>query len=939
MSPPPIAEAFASPEWRAAVARLASDFALVLDPTPAELREEVLGAAFAALSRVMLKMRDVSADARAAYFSAACLELGIDPPDEGQQVWLGLLTWAEAHPPRASLLARLQHAYVEAGRSWMHLDAPRLRPALMARARFYARQPQWRDAARQAIAGLSGDPRGHVVGEDLFLWMGGVVEWARQPLDRPGHLTTGEAREALLAALGIPASEESCLDGLLTAAGQLGPEPWEVRLVRLAGLVQVGADQLLELVRLRHALPDRAAAFARWTQEVGTLELTASRAWLQPALEAEAERIEALLDQRAAEILAAPQPEDAPFRVADHFGGSDVPYAWASLRDLAALRHPECEPPPAERAVEPFDPDPNVVAEAVTNTWHYGRRLVGRDQRMGYRLLATLVDANFAALSAGFLDLLTRVPPAQPEVVDLVAGVLTKEGRGPKVVETLSGPLSKQRHPGRWPALLEPVLARLSPAEIAHALPRIGAIVIERRGELAALLPGLARLFERAARPEAALDLCLRYFGPDGRGGADALALAVDAARAIDVWEQGGQRVLDAARHQGELVPELWLALLDLASGGGHLDEALMLVLSWASRITTPRGQEKAREKLAEEWNWALELAARLPGWDAGYGHVWAAAEECSCPVPAVWRALIHQAQAHDIHWIVYEGSKRFVKAWGADEAITRGLWERLEREVQAVEVDETRVVELLHWLHVDLGHNTWTTEEEFARRAVGLRGVTAHILCEWASRKQFSSRRWALLGAALARDPVGMDELLQMVCALGQPSSRALEGLLEGLAEERGWDLLMGMLTGPAAALEWAWGDAMRRWKLAPGHRAHVMLERLQSMPVPPGPVTPAFERECKLLAGYLMAGERTDRWGAIAAVFQRMAPGTATWNEMLVGVVHGPRGPALYDQMIAELLDAESVHGHARLLRERLSALATGRPEPELSVYVEGE
>jgi hypothetical protein len=959
--------ALASRQWRASVRRMGEDADLAIDPLRVALPEAALAPAFAAFSQVMLKMRAAPAESRIAYFAAARQELGLESPEEGQQIWMGLLAWGEAHPPRATLLARLQQAYLDANRSWPTFQAGRLRPALMARALFYSRPAAWRKAARGAAGGLAGDPRGQVIREDLFLWMGGLVEWARQPIGGSGYLATGELRASLLSGLGIPAADQRCLEGVLTAAGHPGPDPWDARLVRSAGLVMTSADLTLELVRHMFSAPEREVAVQNWEDELESAGELVRKPWVRDSVIAGAARLVELMERhadaaRGAETIERVEEEvrtaqgrgalgagTRPFALSDHFAGVDVLYAWVSLRDLVRSREPveaPEAPPPAEPPAptaesleprssrgEPADPDPAVVEIALSSAWKYGRRLVGRDPKLGYRVLAPLVDHHWNQLGSSFLELVTRHPPSASDDQELIIGVLVHEGRGAAVAGALLGALAKQRHAGRWPALLEAVLARLPAEELRGLLPRAGGVITDRRAELSTLLPGIIGFWEKIGEPAAGLDLALRYFGPQGRGGPDALAHAARLARGLD-WERGGKPVLEAARDQGELVADAWERILELCAAADRIPDALALLLSWASRSITPRGEEKQRERLAVEWNQALELAARTPEWETGFGQVWAIAQESSCPVPAVWRALADEAQAREVPSIFREGSKRFVEAWGADAAITQQLWEALERESLPGAGQQSEVVDLLHWLHVDLGHNRWTTEAEFSRRVLALPGMTPRILGEWAVRKLYSSRRWALLGAALANDPGALDTLLDVVREMGHPIARALEGLVQGLPEERSWPFLIRLLPGPAWSLEWAWMEVLRRWKFSPGPRSDELRALLPVMPAPQGVVTPAFEHECRLLLGYLLANEPSDRWAQIAAPFQRVAAGTPTWNDLLAGLVGGSRGPTIYEHMIAELvepLDSEiALAAHARALRDRLAALVQLRHEP---------
>ena len=958
-------EPLSSAEWRGKAAGLGQRAELAVDPSRAGLSDDALGAAFAAVSQVMMRMRDVAPEERGGFFASACADLGVPSAEEAQALWRGLLAWAEAHPPRAALLAKLQQAYVEANRSWAQFEGGKLRSPLRARALFYARQSSWRASARAAAGGLTGDPRGQTAREDLFLWMGGLVEWARNPGDRPGYLTTGDLAGSLRASLRLPPGEESCLDGVLTAAGFPGPDPWDARLVRAAGLTMVSADHVLELVRRLRGTGDAEAAWRAWEAALGGAgaEVT-RRPWARAVLEGTAIQLAMLLDTQAGHLRNATDLPDfearlgtatgGALRLADFFAEADLAYAFASLRDLSrvgadtVVEQSELPPAPvvpqlakAAGRHEPIDPDPAVVAEALTSAWHYGRRLLGRNLRLGYRVLGPLVDQHWHQLAAAFLDLVTRHPPDHPQELANLVDVLAAGGRGLEVAEALTAVLARQRNPGRWPVVLEELLGRLHDQEVRAVLPLVAGVVLERRDELHSLVPGLVRLFVRAGMLGAGLDFCLRFFGHEGEGGASSIAEAARLAHRLGDWHSAGKPVLEAARALGELVPAAWEPILELATAAERLPDALSVVLSWASRSLTPAGREKAREQLVMEWSQALDLARGIPDWFDGFGQVWTAAEDSSCPVPGVWRTLVHEARARELAWIVREGSKRFVEAWGADQDLTRGLWEMLDRAVQ--DGDGGEFVDLLHWLHVDLGHNRWTSEMEFSQRVLDMPGVTPRMLGEWAVRKLYSSRRWALLGAALAHDTDALDTLLDVVRETGQPISRALEGLVLGLPEERSWPFLIRLLPGPAWSLEWAWMEVLKRWKSAPETRAAEMCSLLPIMPEPHGPVTPAFERECRLFLGYLLATEPVERWAAVAQAFSRTASAVPSWHELLERLLAGAPGLLLYEVMVAELVEPleceAALAGHARLLRERLQALARTGPPPMTSAAVAAE
>jgi hypothetical protein len=161
----------------------------------------------------------------------------------------------------------------------------------------------------------------------------------------------------------------------------------------------------------------------------------------------------------------------------------------------------------------------------------------------------------------------------------------------------------------------------------------------------------------------------------------------------------------------------------------------------------------------------------------------------------------------------------------------------------------------------------------------------------------------------------------------MGHPITRALEGLVQGLPESASWPFLIRLLPGAAWSLEWAWMEVLRRWKLVPAARCEDLRVLLPVMPEPAGPVTPAFERECRLLLGYMLAGAPAQQWADVARGFQRTASGVPSWNDLIKGLVSGPRGALLYESMIAELVEPlegePALASEARGLRERLVAL----------------
>jgi hypothetical protein len=123
-----------------------------------------------------------------------------------------------------------------------------------------------------------------------------------------------------------------------------------------------------------------------------------------------------------------------------------------------------------------------------------------------------------------------------------------------------------------------------------------------------------------------------------------------------------------------------------------------------------------------------------------------------------VWRALVLEAQVRGLPRAVRECTKRFIEAWGRDEQITMVLWAIFEKEAHSPVRQEEELVDLLHWLHVDLGHNRWTAEEEFLERIISGPNVDAGILARWAMRRVYSSRRWMLLGKALAENSEALE-------------------------------------------------------------------------------------------------------------------------------------------------------------------------------------
>lgn len=900
--------ALAQAEWRQKTMRMGRDPALAVDPVQARLSEDGLSQAFAVMSSVMLRMKGMDASKRIAHFEAACRELAIPTAEEGQEVWMGLLAWAQAHPPRAALLERVQQAFVASGRSWAAFDAPELEAPLLARALWYARDPEWRAMARRATAPEEPESRGSLSAEDFFLWIAGLVAWSRSYSDRLAYLTTGELREPLMAVLGIPPAEEDTIDGVLAVAGLAGDLPWDRRLAKAAGLAIVHVEPFVELVRRLAESPEaeRATFTATWATDLGAVGEPFRRGWLARLAREAAERIGRFVGEHARALVEtadldsferAAADAGAAFSLCAHFRAADLLYAWPALKDIAAMR--EGAAPPAPAAAGPAARDPVLAA-----TWRYGRRLVARDPSLGFKVLLPLVEQHFEEIFEELIDTLTRTAPTSGAELEELLFILTRLGRARRSADALLAALGKARAPHRWAHLVPALIGKLDHEDRATRLARYCDVILERGADLDFLQAGALALWEQAGDLTAALEFCLRYHLRDPRSGVPALIEAARLAKRIGDWDHGGARVLVAAREHGEVVMALWAPLVELCEAAGKLPDVLAVVVGWGSRSTTPAGEEKPREKLITEWTLALELAVRIPGWELGMGQVWAAAMESDCPIPAVWRTLVADARARDLPAVVRQGAKRFIEAWGADPDITRLLWEILEADVARPEPDTLEIVDLLHWLHVDLGHSRCTSEAEFSHKVLSLPGITPRVLGEWALRKLYSSRRWKLLGAALVRDQAALDALLEVVADAGHPISFSLEGLVAGLPEEESWSLLVRLLPNRARHLEWAWSEVLHRWRQDPANRARDLTDLLYMMPPPAARPAAALEADFKLLLAYQLADAPESRWGEVASVFVKLA-GSGPLGPLVKRLTGEQFTQVLLQSMLAELVE----------------------------------